>query len=223
MEEVLKEASEFKDILVFPDVADSIYSLTNRTLYSFKYAHETFNFKYFLKCDDDSYVDVARIATHLQRRVSKAPYYWGYMYVAIPNVRGRYAEFRWHKCDSYVPYALGGGYVLSREVTSILAANAEHYKRYTCEDVSLGSWLAPYNIERRHDARFNTNSPSRGCKDPFIISHKVPPTWMVSLQESMDLEGRMCSWRTYSFGLSGYVFNWDSPTSSCCRRNSFVP
>ena len=222
LEAVLKEASEYKDMLVFNTVTDSLHSLTNRTLFSFKYAHETFNYKYFLKCDDDTFVDLRRMGTELQKRKSGTPFFWGYMAGQnFPNVRGRYTEFKWHFCDAYVPFALGGGYVLSREATSILAANAEHLVRYTCEDVSVGAWLAPYNVERKHDARFNTNS--RGCKDPFIISHKLTPEWMVSLQESVDLEGRMCSWRTYTFGLSGYIFKWQKAVSPCCRRNSFVP
>lgn len=224
MEDVMKEASEHKDIQVFLTVTDSIYSLTNRTLFSFKYAHETFNYKYYLKCDDDSFVDVPRIATELHRRKAGTPFLWGYMRgTSRIYSHGRYSEFRYHLCDMYMPYALGGGYVVSREVTSILASNADYFKRFVAEDVSLGTWLAPFNIERKHDARFNTNTPSRGCKDPFLISHKVSTEWMVSLQESMNLEGRMCSWRTYSFGLSGWIYDWESLPSSCCRRSSFVP
>lgn len=220
----MKEASHHRDILIFPTITDSVYSLTNRTLLSFKYAYETFGFKYVLKCDDDSFVDIPRIASELQLRKSATPLYWGYM---SGNGRvhhfGRYSEFTWNICEGYLPFALGGGYVLSREVTKILATNAEHLRRYTCEDVSVGAWLSPYNIEVKHDARFNSNTPSRGCKDPFLLSHKVSAEKMYSYHESMMLEGRICSWRTYSYGVGGYVYNWTSRTSKCCRKNSFVP
>ena len=219
-----KEASEHKDMLLFYTVTDSIYSLTNRTLSSFKYAHETFNYRYYLKCDDDTFVDLPRMGTELQKRKTGIPFYWGYMAGhSIPTYFGRYAEYKWNLCGSYTPYALGGGYVLSREATSILAANAEHLVRYACEDVSVGAWLAPYNIERKHDARFDTISKSRGCKDPFIVSHKVTPERMGSLQESMDSEGRMCSQRTHNFVFYGYMYRWELPCTSCCRCNSFVP
>ena len=224
MEEVMREASQFKDILVFPTITDSVYSLTNRTLLSFKYAYETFKFKYVLKCDDDSFVDVLRIASELQLRKSAMPFYWGYMRGDSQiNHFGRYSEFSWDVCEAYLTYALGGGYVLSREVAKILATNAEHLRRYTCEDVSVGAWLAPYNIEVKHDARFNVNTPSRGCKDPFLISHKISAEKMYSYHESIMLEGKMCSWRTYSYGVGGYIYNWTSRTTSCCRKNSFVP
>lgn len=227
MELVTTEALKHKDILIFPTITDSITSLTNRTLLSFKYAYETFNFKYVLKCDDDSFADILRIATELQQRKSAKPLYWGYMRGSnsAANYFGRYSEHQWHICNNYTPYALGGGYVLSQELTKILAKNAEFLKHYTSEDVSIGAWLAPYSIELKHDARFNVNTPSRGCKDPYLISHKVNTERLWSYQESMLLEGRMCSWRTYSFGASGYIYNWTSPCHSgmCCRRNSFVP
>lgn len=221
------EADKHKDMLIFPTVTDSKDSLTNRTLLSFKYAYEAFKFKYVLKCDDDSYVDLPRLATELQRRKRNTLFYWGYMRGSAPVLsHGRYAELSWDVCDTYTTYALGGGYVLSRGVTKILAENAENLKRYTCEDVAIGAWMAPYNIELKHDARFNSNSPSRGCKDPYLISHKVTAERMVTYHESMLLEGKMCSWRTYGWGPSGYIYDWTPPNSyspMCCRKNSFVP
>lgn len=213
-------------MLIFPTVTDRKHSLTNRTLFSFKYAHGSLKYKYVLKCDDDSYVDLPRIATELQLRKSTAPLYWGYMRGNAEVLTDRsyvYFEHSWDLCNVYVTYALGGGYILSRELTKILAENVEYLKRYTCEDVALGAWLAPYNIELKHDARFNVNSPSRGCKDPYLISHKVTAERMAAYHESLLLEGKMCSWRTYSWGPSGYIYDWTQPSSYCCRKNSFVP
>lgn len=180
---------------------------------------------YVLKCDDDTFIDVLRIASELQWRKSTKLLYWGYMGGnSQVNHYGRYGEHSWNVCESYVPYALGGGYVLSQELTGILAMNADHLQRYNCEDVSVGAWLAPYSMEIKHDTRFNVNSPSRGCKDPYLISHKVSADRMLSYHQSMMLEGRMCSWRTYGYGVSGYIYNWKARHSSrCCRKNSFVP
>lgn len=221
----MEEANSEQDILLFPTITDSLYSLTKRTLISFKYAYRWFNFRYVLKCDDDTYVDVHRIATELEQRRSGGPLYWGFMtgrnYVLHI---GRYTELNWDICDHYVTYALGGGYVLSQELVRVLAVTSEHLKTYTCEDVSVGAWLAPYNVELKHDSRFNTNTPSRGCKDPYLVSHKVSVEQMFAYQESLALEGRMCSWRTYSYGFRGYVYNWTAPrTTACCSYNSFVP
>ena len=72
MEEVLREAADQKDMVIFPSqtlLNPSLtgQSLTNRTLLSFKYAYETFKFKYVLKCDDDTFVDLLRIASELSK------------------------------------------------------------------------------------------------------------------------------------------------------------
>lgn len=223
-ESIWREAKEYRDMIIFPTITDSMASLTNRTLISFKYAHETFRYKYVLKCDDDSYVDLPRIASELEQRKSAIPLYWGYM---RGNGRiyssGRYTELSWNLCDTYVTYALGGGYVLSRHLTKILTENAKHLKIYRCEDVAIGAWLAPYNIELKHDARFNVDTPSRGCKDPYLISHKVSVERMSTFHESLLMEGKMCSWRTYSWGSSGYIYDWTAHHSMCCSKNSFVP
>jgi galactosylxylosylprotein 3-beta-galactosyltransferase len=222
MEDIMFEAREFNDMIIFPTVTDSISSLSNRTLFSFKYVHESLKYKYVLKCDDDSFVDLPHIASELQLRKSDSPLYWGYM-SGNSYVRyiGHYTEHSWNVCDDYLTYAFGGGYVLSRHVTGILAENAENLKMYACEDVAMGAWLAPYNIELKHDARFNVNTPSRGCKDPFLISHKVTAERMYIYHDSMLSEGRMCSWKTYSWGQCGYVYDWTK--STCCNKNSFVP
>jgi hypothetical protein len=64
-------------MIILPTVTDSLYTLTQRTLYGFKYTHERFKFDYILKCDDDDFVDVLRLASELHRRPTKEHLYWG--------------------------------------------------------------------------------------------------------------------------------------------------
>ena len=223
MKEILKESSVFKDMMILSTITDTPDSLTDRTIFSLKHAYEALKFDFVLKCDDDNYVDLLRIATDLQQRKSNTPLYWGYMTGNThTNKIGVYRE--WHMCDRHITHALGGGYVLSRAAVGILASNVPHLRRYRHDDVSIGTWLGPFNIEWKHDSRFNVNSPPRGCKDPHLIVHDVSSDRMALYHESMMLEGRICSWRTYSYGSSGYIFNWTAATSAmCCEKNSFVP
>ena len=37
---------------------------------------------------------------------------------------------------------------------------------------TVGVWLSPYEAERRHDVRFDTEFVSRGCRNEYIVSHK---------------------------------------------------
>jgi hypothetical protein len=59
-------------------------------------------------------------------------------------------------CDLYLPYATGGGYLLGTQLVTYLAENAQLVDRFFNEDVSVGAWLAPLNVTRVHDTRFDT-------------------------------------------------------------------
>lgn len=55
--------------------------------------------------------------------------YWGYFNGnAKIKTQGKWKETEWILCDNYLPYALGGGYVLSQGLVSYLARNCEDLK-----------------------------------------------------------------------------------------------
>jgi galactosylxylosylprotein 3-beta-galactosyltransferase len=52
--------------------------------------------------------------------------YWGYFDGrARAFSKGKWQEKDWFLCDTYLPYALGGGYVISESIVSFLAKNAD--------------------------------------------------------------------------------------------------
>ena len=222
--ELQAEAERNGDMIILYNVRDAQASLTNRTLDGFTYVLENFQFNYIMKCDDDTFVDLPRVATELQHRQYHARFYWGFMmgHNRIHH-HGRYGEREWSLCDHYLPYAAGGGYVISHDLVELLVENRGTLKRYVCEDVSVGAWLAPYNIERRHDTRFNTESQSRGCKAVYLVSHKVSPADMYKMYESLQVDGTLCSdsnqWNSYD----GFLYDWTSVTTKCCTRKYGVP
>ena len=71
------ESSQHGDMVILPTVTDSLTTLTRRTLYGFKDTYKRYKFDYILKCDDDDFVDVLRLATELHKRPSKELLYWG--------------------------------------------------------------------------------------------------------------------------------------------------
>ena len=211
-------------MIILPTVTDSATTLTQRTLYGFKDVYERFKFDYILKCDDDDFVDVLRLATELHKRTSKSRLYWGAFRGYAPLLHwGVYRETNWTICNRYLPYARGGGYILSRDLIQLFVKSEPYLKQYKSEDVSVGAWLAPHNIERKHDSRFNTRAFMKGCKWPYLISHKISPSTMYSLQSSLEAEGTFCSQRTYYHHYHGYLYNWTSPQYQCCNSNDDVP
>ena len=205
------------DLLLLPHLIDSYHNLTRKVLYTLVWADENVSFSYFLKCDTDSFVFLNRLTQELSKRTSTKDFYWGYFIGSMkPSKEGRWPEYKWFLCDHYLPYAVGGGYVISSNLVHRLAVNSDGLQLYVCEDVSVGVWLSPFNIERKHDVRFDTGHKSRGCSNQYLISHKQSPEDMYRLYSNLLKTGKPCESEIYVF--KSYVYDWHTQPTKCCRR-----
>ena len=223
---MIGEAEQYGDMILLNDVTDKHASLTNRTLKSFKHVSSVYgnDFQFVLKCDDDTFVNVMAVCRELVGLKSKERLFWGdFLGSGYLITDGPYAEHHWSVCETYLPYALGGGYVLSMDVVSLLAKNEPYLKIYRNEDAAMGAWLAPYNIRRLADARFNSGSISRGCKSPFILTHKINVTTMHKMFVAVVNDGYMCTPENQWFKVYGHLYNWKQRPSKCCRYSRRVP
>ncbi len=94
---------------------------------------------------------------------------------STPRKEGKWAEPNWKLCDKYLPYALGGGYVLSKYR---IAINVDGLTLYNNEDVSVGAWISPFDLEMKHDSRFRSDMNVKKwrqdkCKDYLLV---YPPS-----------------------------------------------
>lgn len=118
------EQIKYNDIFLF-SVRDTYESLTKKVLSAFVWFDKEFNFSYLLKCDDDSFVNVPHLVNELRNRFMNVKHlYWGF-FDGRANVKrvGKWKEKEWILCDKYLPYALGGGYVLSQSLVHYIAKN----------------------------------------------------------------------------------------------------
>lgn len=162
---VNKEQLKYNDILILP-MRDNYNNLTYKVMRSFEWLKEQyevgFDFKYVLKCDDDSFVRIDSLVHEMAQieliylksdllslsyiNDNTSPYlrvnvqtnknnfgsnnlqlYWGYFNGdAKIKSKGKWKEDSWILCDNYLPYALGGGYLLSRGLVTFLAQNADY-------------------------------------------------------------------------------------------------
>lgn len=159
------EQSKYNDILILP-VLDTYKTLTEKIKRSFIWLNDQYDyglgFKYVLKCDDDSFVNLIAlieeliiieknyldsdltypfkpksertnpyISTNVQvnNKEIKGNYlslYWGYFSgTAKIKSKGKWREKDWIAADRYTPYALGGGYILSKNLVTYIAKNAD--------------------------------------------------------------------------------------------------
>lgn len=121
-----EEIRRYDDILLLKDVPDVYSSLSAKVLHSFKHIYEHFDFQYLLKCDDDTFIRVPNIIKELENKFNyEKKLYWGFFdgRARVKRV-GKWKEKSWFLCDRYLPYALGGGYVLSQMLVKFIAENS---------------------------------------------------------------------------------------------------
>ena len=150
--DLAQEKSRHSDVLVLP-MHDSYSDLTKKLVKTFEFVNKNFKFDYVLKCDDDTFIDIERIVTELES--AKDPFlYWGFFDGRAPvQTRGKWADAEYKLCDRYIPYALGGGYILGRELVQFIADNSRLLELYNSEDAAVGAWLAGIKVTRKHDPR----------------------------------------------------------------------
>ena len=154
------------DLLLLTNLKDAYNNLTRKVLDSFVWADQNVDFSYLLKTDHDSFVfvnELHKVAYQYHQEKKNLRLYWG-SFVIKGQVRrsdAKWAESNWFLSDHYLPYAFGGGYVISADLIHKIALTADCLQLYNNEDVSVGVWLSPYLIQRKNDGRFHT-MPSGG-------------------------------------------------------------
>jgi galactosylxylosylprotein 3-beta-galactosyltransferase len=226
LKDVREERTLYSDIILLPQLVDSYKNLTRKIIQSFKVLNESTKFKYILKCDDDSYVKLDVLLQDLLNYDAKLTarglhnqldLYWGYFNGrARIKSDGAWKETRFNLCDRYVPYSLGGGYVVSHNIAKYVAMYADILSSYLSEDISLGTWLAPFkNIHKRHDIRFDTAYMPRHCKNYHIVLHKR------DVKQMRDIyAGRMCTHENMANQNvrrpAEYFYDWTQVPTKCC-------
>ncbi|XP_053308052.1 beta-1,3-galactosyltransferase 6 [Spea bombifrons] len=215
------EQQRHGDLLLLPELRDSYENLTAKLLHMYVWLDRHVHYKFVLKADDDTF---ARLDLLLDELRPKEPrrLYWGF-FSGRGRVKsaGKWKESAWVLCDYYLPYALGGGYVLSWDLVRYLSLSKDFLAHWQSEDVSLGVWLAPLEVNRVHDPRFDTEYKSRGCSNKYLVTHKQSIEDMLEKHQTLAKEGKLCK-EEVKLRLS-YVYDWGVPPSQCCQRKDGIP
>ena len=149
------------DLLLLTNLKDTYNNLTRKVLESFLWADQNVDFTYLLKTDHDTFVfvnELHKVAYQYHQEKMNRRLYWGHFVIngEVRRSDEKWAERNWFLSDHYLPYAYGGGYVISADLIHKIAIAADCLQLYNNEDVSVGLWLSPYLIQRKHDVRFHT-------------------------------------------------------------------
>ncbi|XP_053137438.1 beta-1,3-galactosyltransferase 6 [Hemicordylus capensis] len=215
------EQTRHQDLLLLPDLRDSYENLTAKILAMYVWLDQHLDFRFVLKADDDTFVRLDVLVEELRAKEPRR-LYWGF-FSGRGRVKsgGKWKENAWLLCDYYLPYALGGGYVISADLVHYLRLSQDYLNIWQSEDVSMGAWLAPVDVKRVHDPRFDTEYKSRGCNNKYIVTHKQSIEDMLEKHQTLAKEGKLCK-EEVKLRLS-YVYDWGVPPSQCCQRKDGIP
>ena len=76
--DIRSELEVYSDIILLPNVIDSYKTLTRKLLSSLVYINKNINFRYLLKVDDDSYVQLNKLMHELLQLPYQQRVYWGF-------------------------------------------------------------------------------------------------------------------------------------------------
>ncbi|XP_060073769.1 beta-1,3-galactosyltransferase 6-like [Ylistrum balloti] len=202
--------------LVLLKLNDSFVALTKKMLESFKWLDSKIDFKFLLKVDEDTFVQIKKLKSELKLKPKKK-LYWGFFDGrASVKKKGKWPESEWKLCDRYLPYALGGGYILSSDLVHYIASNSKILKLFNNEDVSVGAWLGSLDILRQHDPRFDTEYISRGCNNLYLVTHKHSNMQMRAFKQNLQNTGKLCMNEFQK--RTSYIYDWNELPSRCCQR-----
>ena len=208
----LLECEHYNDIL-FIDTPE--YN-SKMLLSALNWSNVNINFQHLLKCNDHSYISVAKLISELRHLPNKR-LLWGY-FVGNQNVtrHGYKAEHKWNLCSSYLSYVQGGGYVLSKDLVTYIVHVGPYLDHMDNEDIGLGVWMSPLkDIKRHHDIRFNTGPLSRGCMNEYLITHPEMSKSMMSKHNLLKNKGYLCQNEIET--IKSYHYNWTAPVTLCCK------
>ena len=89
-----------------------------------------------------------------------------------------------HKVQEYMPFATGNMYVVSGELIEWLAKSPAPLRYYDGEDVSVGQWLSPLEMNMIDEERYIPYRTTvgawmeHGCRADMISQHYVDPGMM---------------------------------------------
>ena len=137
--DLTNEYNKNQDMLFLDNLVDSYHSLTTKLLQTMIWISKSLRSFFVMKVDDDSFVRLDVLISDLKKKSSLSRVYWGY-FKGDSNVKvtGEWAENKWILSDHYLPYALGGGYLISYDLVEYIANNHDMLQLYNSEDVSLG-------------------------------------------------------------------------------------
>ncbi|KAI5082176.1 hypothetical protein GOP47_0001919 [Adiantum capillus-veneris] len=162
------ENQETKDFLILDQHVEMSEEFGNKAKNFFSVAVETWDADFYVKVDDDVYLNIDELGKLLRSYSEKPRAYVGCMKAGdvISEEGQRWYEKEWWKFGdgkSYFRHAAGQFYIVSRTIAQYIYVNRDLLHAYAHEDISVGSWMIGLDVQHIDERRVCCGSPPKGA------------------------------------------------------------
>ncbi|KDP25341.1 hypothetical protein JCGZ_20497 [Jatropha curcas] len=166
--EIDNENGQSNDFIVLDGQVEAIEENSKKTKLFFVHAVENWNAEFYVKVNDDVFVNIDALGATLSTHLNKPRAYIGCMksgeVFSEPN--HKWYEPDWWKFGdgkSYFRHASGEIYAISQSLAQFISINRHILRTYAHDDVSTGSWFIGLDVEHIDEGKFCCSSWSRGA------------------------------------------------------------
>ncbi|XP_042479479.1 hydroxyproline O-galactosyltransferase HPGT1-like [Macadamia integrifolia] len=155
------------DFVVLDNHVEAPEELPKKAKLFFVHAVDTWDAEFYVKVNDDVYVNIDALGAMLSTHLDKSRVYIGCMKSGevFSEPGHKWYEPDWWKFGdgkSYFRHASGEIYVISRALAQFISINRSILRTYAHDDISVGSWLIGLDIKYIDEGKFCCSSWSSG-------------------------------------------------------------
>ncbi|CAI9094238.1 OLC1v1029938C1 [Oldenlandia corymbosa var. corymbosa] len=160
------------DFIILDDHVEAAEESTKKVKKFFSHAVEHWNAEFYVKVNDDIYVNIDALGSVLANHLDKPRVYLGCMKSGevFSQPTQKWYEPEWWKFGdkkSYFRHASGEIYAISQSVAQFISINKSMLRSYAHDDVSAGSWFIGLDVKHVGERKFCCSSWSSGSSLSF--------------------------------------------------------
>ncbi|KAM6588726.1 hypothetical protein CsatA_011331 [Cannabis sativa] len=167
-QETEEENRQTNDFIVLDDQVESPEERPRKIKSFLIHAVQKWNAKFFVKVNDDVFVNIDALEAILNTHLDKQDTYIGCMKSGhvLTEPANKWYEPDWWKfgdANSYFRHASGEIYAISRHLAQYVSINRSILRTYACDAVSVGSWFLGLDIDHIDEQKMCCSSQSEGA------------------------------------------------------------
>ncbi|KAH7651561.1 Glycosyl transferase family 31 protein [Dioscorea alata] len=162
------ENKHSKDFIVLDNVVEASEEVPKKTRLFLAHAVDTWDADFYVKANDNVYVNIDSLGAMLSAHVDKPRVYLGCMKSGevFSDSNHKWYEPDWWKFGdgkSYFRHASGEMFVISRALAQFISINRDILRTYAHDDVSVGSWFIGLDVNHVDEGKLCCSSWTSGA------------------------------------------------------------